>query len=422
MKIRSFLLLTLTLLLFTACSTKFGQNVPLANSKVVPQEDHLIINALLYADQKDLNKTISTYQNLYNLTHKPEYILERFRFLYQAKAYQKLLKELNHYLEDAPNAKALLRYKVATLNALNKIDAAKIVAFHLLDITKAPQDYQRVASLYLAQNHFKSALKYLESAYELSHNERVLNNLTTIMYLKLGLKQQAVAFLEGHSRKYGCSKLVCEKLAAFYSDMDDTKGQISVYKRLYHFTHKPKYAQAIIKAYAYNRDNYQLVRFLEQSHFDDTLLLSIYMAQKKYEKSIGLSNKLFLQTNNPRFQAQYAIALYEGSKKPDKKLLRTVVDNLKDAVEHSKPNASYLNYLGYLMIDHDIDVKEGLRYISQALDIDSNSGFYLDSLAWGYYKLHNCKKALHAIKKARSILGTAVPEIESHYKMIKRCK
>ncbi len=408
--------------LFLGCSAKFGQNVPAPYVRATPHEDQLIINALLYKKSHDLNSSIKSYDTLYNLTHKPEYIFEKFQIMYRSKAYKNLLKELNSYLKDAPNSKELLRYKVAVLNALNNTDAAKRVAFKLLDITKAPQDYRRVASLYLAQNHFKSALKYLESAYELSQDESTLNDLTTIMYLKLGLKQKAIAYLEGHSRKHGCSTLICEKLAAFYSDMDDIKGQISVYKRLYTATHKAKYAQAIIKAYAYNRNNYGLIKFLEESHYDDALLLSLYMAQKKYDKSIGLSNQLYLQTNDPHFQAQYAISLYEGSKKPDKKLLQTVITNLKQALKHAKPNANYLNYLGYLMIDHDIDVKEGLRYISKALELDANSGFFLDSLAWGYYKIHECKKALQSIEKARSALGKRVPEVEAHYKMIKKCQ
>ena len=263
-------------------------------------------------------------------------------------------------------------------------------------------------------------MKYLESAYSVAYDENILADLTTIMYLKLGKKKEAIAYLESHSRIHGCTIKVCEKLAAFYSDMDNTAGYISTYKRLYKYSKDTKYGSAIVKAYAYNRDNYQLITFLEESGFDDALLLRAYMAQKEYEKSIGLSNKLFLQTKDTAFQAQYAIALYEQSPNPTPAVLREVINNLK-AVVKKNPEPSYLNYLGYLLIDHDVDIKEGIDYVNKALSFETNSGFFLDSLAWGYYKLKECSKALDAIEKARKSTAENI-EIEAHYKKIKNCK
>jgi len=81
-----------------------------------------------------------------------------------------------------------------------------------------------------------------------------------------------------------------------------------------------------------------------------------------------------------------------------------------------------LNYLGYLMIDHDINVTEGIEYVKRALDKEPNSPFYIDSLAWGHYKLGECVDALRLIKQVESMIGTSEDEVRDHLKAIEKCK
>lgn len=419
MMLRSGLLVGL-LFLFSACSPSYVSKGPDPLKKIFPQEDHLIINALMYSKAKNYNKAIAIYEELFSKSSKNEYLFESLKYMYELKLYEPLLAKVNLCLKDEPDDKALLRFKVATLNALGKVSLAKGTALHLLSVSKAPQDYQRVASLYLIQNDYKTALKYLESAYTIDKNENILIDLVTIMYLKLQKKKEAVAYLESHSHQYGCSVKVCEKLATFYSDLDDREGQITTYKRLYEITNARKYARLMVQIYAYNRDTKNLVDFLEKSGFNDEFLLRLYMAEKIYFKSTPLAQKLFLQTKKPFFQAQYAISLYEGAKKLTAKVIGEVIDNLESVLKHT-PDATYLNYLGYLLINHDVNVKEGIKYVNQALAMDQHSGFYLDSLAWGYYKLGQCKKAKKIIVAAKKILGEN-KELQEHYQMILKCK
>jgi len=55
------------------------------------------------------------------------------------------------------------------------------------------------------------------------------------------------------------------------------------------------------------------------------------------------------------------------------------------------------------------------------LKIEPKSAFYLDSLAWGYYKLGNCKEAYKIIKKVTKLEGGDDKEVVSHFKKIKKC-
>lgn len=408
------------LFLFTACTPSYVTHGPNPLEKIFAEEDNLIIDALMASRAKDYNKSITIYEELFAKSGKNEYLFESFKYLYEQKAYKKLLTQIDRYLKDEPEDKSLLRFKVAILNAQGKIPEAKDSALFLLSVTKEPQDYQRVASLYLVQDDYKTALKYLESAYTINKNENILIDLVTIMYLKLQKKKEAVAYLESHSRQHGCTVKVCEKLATFYSDLDDRAGQISIYKRLYELTASKKYARLMVQLYAYSRETKQLIQFLEKSGFNDEFLLRIYMAEKIYTKSIPLAQKLFLQTKKPFFQAQYAISLYEGSKVLTTQVIDEVIDNLESVVKQI-PDATYLNYIGYLLINHEVNVKEGIKYVNKALAMDKKSGFYLDSLAWGYYKLRECKKARTTIKKAQKILGDN-KELKEHYQMILKCK
>jgi len=81
-----------------------------------------------------------------------------------------------------------------------------------------------------------------------------------------------------------------------------------------------------------------------------------------------------------------------------------------------------LNYLGYLLIDNDVDPEAGIGYVKAALQQEPASPFYLDSLAWGYYKLGRCSEADATMKKALTAMGGETdPELEKHVKAIAEC-
>ena len=81
-----------------------------------------------------------------------------------------------------------------------------------------------------------------------------------------------------------------------------------------------------------------------------------------------------------------------------------------------------MNYLGYLMIDHNVDVGGGMGYVRRALEKQPDSAYYIDSLAWGHYKLNECAEALRLIKQVESMIGSDEDEVRDHLKAIEACK
>jgi tetratricopeptide (TPR) repeat protein len=264
------------------------------------------------------------------------------------------------------------------------------------------------------------AIKYLEGGYSENYDEEILDRISIILYVNLERPKDAIAQLETHSRMFGCSKLICARLLSFYSNQNDVDGMLSVYKRMYEKFQNEEFLEKIIQLYVYKKDFMGLRVFLQKNNVENEMLLQLYLNSGEYEKAYKLAYKLYEKTQNIDFLGKGAMYEYESYKKPTKSQLLAIVKKLKKVVKE-KPDGLYLNYLGYLLIDHDLDVKEGMKYIKQALAYTPDSAFYLDSLAWGYYKLHECKKADKLFKKIVTLKGGDDPEVVKHQKAVQQC-
>ena len=106
----------------------------------------------------------------------------------------------------------------------------------------------------------------------------------------------------------------------------------------------------------------------------------------------------------------------------DKKLVLNDVIFKFEKVLQTTSNHIYENYLAYILIDFDVDVKKGLILVKKALVQEPNNIAYLDTLAWGEYKQKNCKEAFKQMKKVVDEVGLDDAEIKMHWHKIKECK
>jgi tetratricopeptide (TPR) repeat protein len=117
------------------------------------------------------------------------------------------------------------------------------------------------------------------------------------------------------------------------------------------------------------------------------------------------------------------MALYEQAEnKNDKNMLLELVNKFDKAISEGARDAVYLNYYGYTLIDKEMDIEKGIQLVKEALLTDDNNTYYLDSLAWGYYKQNRCEKAKIAMKKVVDIEGLDEDDILDHWTKIKACK
>jgi tetratricopeptide (TPR) repeat protein len=245
--------------------------------------------------------------------------------------------------------------------------------------------------------------------------------MSIILYVNLGRKKEAIAHLETYSRMLGYSELICLRLIAFYSNDNNIDGLLTANLRLYEFDKSPKVAKRIIQIYTYKQNYNGLTKFLEKSNSNDEVLLQLYSSLKYYDKAYVLASKLYSKTLNIDYLGQSAIYEYESAlNQSSKVLLKSVITKLEKVVQANNQTI-YLNYLGYILIDHEVDIKKGMKYIDRVLVLQPKSAFYLDSKAWGYYKLGECKKADKLIKEVAKMEGGDDPEVQAHIKKINKC-
>jgi len=65
-------------------------------------------------------------------------------------------------------------------------------------------------------------------------------------------------------------------------------------------------------------------------------------------------------------------------------------------------NAAVLNYYGYMLADRSVRLDEALSLIQRAVKQEPNSGAYLDSLGWAYFKQGKLAEAEENLQKAVS--------------------
>ncbi len=407
-------------LMFGGCATKQPALSP--EKKAFEEEDAYALFALDAEARGRYATAAQYYALLYEKAPRKEYRDHFFVNLLHAKQYEDVLTNAKMIEEAHGFDPQVERYRIQALVGLGRLDDAKKAALALVAKTKAKEDYVTVANIYALEKHYDTALKYLESAYAIDYDETVLDKLAVMMYVNLDRKKDAIALLETHIRMNGCSERICKRLAGFYSDRNDVEGMLNTYLRLYDSHPDPQVAEAIIRIYSYKKDMIHLQHFLESSHADDDLLLKLYINGKEYEKASRLGEALYKKEGDPAYLGQSAIFEFEGAKdKTDPKLIGRVVRKLETAVKSDR-DPLLLNYLGYLLIDHDIDPKAGIRYVKQALEQEPDSPFYLDSLAWGYYKLGRCKKADEVMQKTlRAMGGDQDDELDRHLEAIGRC-
>ncbi|MCW8894840.1 MAG: hypothetical protein OQK48_03265 [Sulfurimonas sp.] len=409
------------LITITGCTASTKSVEVKGHEKVFDNEDIYILTALRAEQLKEYDASSSIFNTLYNKTDKKEYLYRSLQNDLADDQSQRVIDRVDEILNNTLDDFVLVRFKIIALIKQDKLLKAKELAISLVESSKEMDDYLLVSEIHVKLKEFNTAVKYLESAYIKEYNEEILDKMSIVLYVNLQRKKDAIAQLETHSRVYGCSKQICSRLIGFYSDENNIDGLLSTYLRLYKIDSNKKIANKIIQIYGYKKDYLSMIEFLEKNETDDDLLLQLYIQTKNYKKAAPLAHKLYKSNGDPSYLGQSAIFEYEGADdKNDKNMHDSIIKKLEEVIEAQKEGI-YLNYLGYILIDHDIDAKKGLEYIHEALKIEPNSIYYLDSLAWGYYKLGECQKAKKIMDRVKNMDGSSNPEVVKHIEMINKC-
>ena len=407
------------LFFIVGCSSK--EAVLKGHEKAFEYEDMYILNALWLEENKDYQSSSDIFNTLYLKTDKKEYLYRSLKDDLAANENERAIERVDDILGGEIDNFELVRIKIVALMKADRLVEAKELAIRLVAKSNSVDDYLLVSEIYVKLKQYNTAVKYLEGAYIKNYNEKILEKMAVILYVNLERKKDAIAQLETHSRIHGCTKFICSKLIGFYSNDNNVDGLLSTYLRLYKIDSSRDIGEKIVQIYGYKKDYKKMTEFLEQSDINKELLLQLYIQAKNYKKAVNVAKELYEESGDAAYLGQSAIFEYESAvEKNDKEMHKSVISKLEEVIK-TKREGMYLNYLGYLLIDHGIDVKKGIEYVKEALKIEPNSIYYLDSLAWGYYKLGDCKRAAKIMKKVANMEGSSNEEVVKHIEAIKEC-
>ncbi|RDU65618.1 lipopolysaccharide assembly protein LapB [Helicobacter sp. MIT 14-3879] len=383
----------------------------------INDEDIYILLALEAIDNGDFETAIELYDKLYIDTKKDEYLKEKINILIQLGKNEDAIDSINKYQKSNPSnieIKKLLAYLY-----INQRDIDNTIKTYE-DIVKLEDNKQNnrfLGNLYLAKKDYKNARKYLLKSYQASNDESTLLIINSID-MELKDFELSIPLIKDYFKDE-----LSDTFAHILIELGSNYGVLDSLESLYldYYNNKQSFQNAknLAKLYLFKNKTQEALDLSNKYDFGLDFMIDLYLAKKDYKNAKIQAQKAFEETKNNHYLGVLAIIEFEDAK--DKNLvLKSVISNLKKAIEGNENHVFY-NYLGYLMIDYDININEGIDYVKLALKISPNNFFYLDSLAWGYYKVNDCKQAKIEIEKIPLNVINAQDEIKEHFEKINKC-
>lgn len=293
----------------------------------------------------------------------------------------------------------------------------------------SPLVHEILGNLYYQSNRIEDALMELNKAYDESHSERSLEKLISI-YSNTQNNERIGDLLNTHLEKYGCSQDLCKRSIEFYVKTKQISRVERLLKRIEEQSPTIQNATNLIAVYAYSKKYDEAIEVAKKYPLNRSILLELYVGKGDFAQASAQAKLIYDESKNPEMLILSEIYRFELiQKNPSKEDLKSMIANLKEGIAQLKKEEKapqglpeYLNFLGYLMIDYDLDIKGGMKYVQEALDQSPNSYEFLDSLAWGYYKLGDCQKAKELFSKIPQSKISELNELKDHQKTLLNCK
>ncbi len=325
------------------------------------------------------------------------------------------------YLKESDTLKRLS--VLYDLQNLNLTRAEKLIKELLKSKGENPRDFELYGDVLFAKGDFKDALKYYKMALKHYQSEELLFKIIGIYANANDIKNVKI-LLENFKKNHSCTLKTCLLLAKIYREERNFKALEQIYLSLYDLTNSKDFILALIELLTSQNKKQEALNYALKYEVKDEIKIFLYQSLKQFKEAKELSLELYKQSKNKEFLLRAAVFEFEeanskGQIPPEK--IAQIIDKFEEGIEENS-DALYLNYYGYLLIDYDLDLKKGIRLVKLALEQDPSNFYYLDSLAWGYYKLGACKEAYELLEQTFSDKEfTETEESKAHIKAIKRC-
>ena len=281
---------------------------------------------------------------------------------------------------------------------LNNFDAAEAVARRLIDIE--PDSLHGPAALsrvFERRREFRRVIETIEPAIASAPGPdapaRQLANLFGRLgyaHEQLGAFGRAAEVYEEAAAMFPSSLAFGVRLAQTYINDDRPADAMRVVERA-RAEHPESHALARLEAMALGAQGALgeaasvLERALEANRrrpIAYVVLADFYSRQERVDEAVTL-----LETALERFPADTSILFQLGAVLEQHDRFPDAERAFRELLDNDPDHAPTLNYLGYMLADRGIRLRESVTLLKRAIEMDPHNGSYLDSLGWAYFKL-----------------------------------
>jgi tetratricopeptide (TPR) repeat protein len=426
-----------------------------AAKKIDPGSEDTALNmARLYTEQGDVKRAAQVLNDLpeEDKTSKTEFVLgstyDRLKDTKDAiAAYRKSLDlEPDNLDAERALAKALLDDNQLTpaLQAYQDISAG--------DPTDA-EAYLRISEIERRQGNYEDALGTLKKAkslvsdlLEVSYQEGLLDDALGRYDDAAQIFEKLVADSEHSTGQYSDSEknnrsIFLERLAIVYGEQNQTDKAIAIYQKMaelggdyvdhayeaevdtYRDAHQYDKATQVAREAVAKEPKNRAVKLMlalqltDNGHVDEGIamarsllnktpadlevyrqLANIYTRLRRWKEAgdaIDQADQLSTKPDDKLY-----IHFLRGTLFERQKLYPEAEGEFRAALAIDPKNPMTLNYLGYMLADHDMKLDEALAMIQKAVELDPQNYAYLDSLGWAYFKVGKYNLAEEDLRKA----------------------
>jgi len=444
---------------------KAAQNLD-ANS-----EDAVLNMARLYSEQGNLNQAAQAIAAIPQQDRTTRMELALGATYEQLKKYKDAAAAYKRALEiDPDNADAQKALSAALLQDGQLDEALKVLNGIAASDPSDAQTQIRIAEVQRRKGSYNESLATLEklrgSVQEGSPEDLQLHADEALVYDALGKYDQATSSLtklldqlshpdgKYNDQEKQSRAFLLDRLGMIYREQNKTteainaykqlvdlggdyardgyQGQIDAYRDIHQWKEAGQVAAAAAKALPKDRD-VQIVyaqQLADLGQVDQALSLAksqltntpadldvherlaeMYIRLKRFsdaEQEIQKADALVKTSQDRLFVYFLRGEFFDRQKMYDK-----AEEQFRKALEIDPQNAAVLNYLGYMLADHDQKLPEALKMIREAVLLEPQNYAYLDSLGWVYYKTGQYELAEENIRKANE-RNNGDPTIHDH--------
>jgi tetratricopeptide (TPR) repeat protein len=387
-----------------------------------------------YDQQKNYKKAIDSYKHAIAMDRDN---LDAIRGL--AESYQK----------DGQSDKALQQYKV--IADANPEDARTYISMGEI--------YRRQGKLDLALQNLKKAQSMVQDSEQISYDLASIYQIQGRYDDAISTLQELLKKTEKPDGKYSQEEaenrgIFLERLGSAYGDNNNEQGAVQTFQQMLTLgnDNAERGYGAMIDTYRENKEWQKatdVAREATQKLPNSRRLKMVYASQiadmgqpeqglqqvksllkgtpDDREVYVALSNMYSRLKRWSESEAALDKAAQLATKQEDKenieflraanlerqKKYEQAEADFRKILTQSPDNAAVLNYLGYMLADHNTKLDDALAMIRKAVDQEPANGAYLDSLGWAYFKLGKYDLAEDNLTKASQHMG-ADPTVQEH--------